>query len=93
MPARAAAPILDAFRDYNGRFSDITRRAKRHFERRDWNQAQRDSALRIDLCGACSSETLGRLELQLDDRVRWRPVWALMRIEYVALLEPRWTTS
>ncbi len=40
-----------AFLDYNGRFADVTRRAQRHFERRDWRQAQRDSALRIDLYG------------------------------------------
>ncbi|MEO5561378.1 MAG: isocitrate dehydrogenase kinase/phosphatase AceK regulatory subunit, partial [Dokdonella sp.] len=37
--ARAAALILDAFLDYNERFADITRRAKRHFERRDWRAA------------------------------------------------------
>ncbi len=88
MPARAAALILDAFLDYNGRFADITRRAQRHFERRDWRQAQRDAALRIDLYDVCVNETLGRLELLLDDRVRSRPLWASMRDDYAALIEP-----
>lgn len=86
--ARAAALILDAFLDYNGRFADVTRRAQRHFERRNWRHAQRDSALRIDLYDVCVSETLGRLELLLDDRVRSRPLWASMRGEYAALVEP-----
>lgn len=88
MQTRAAALILDAFLDYNGRFADVTRRAQRHFERRDWRQAERDSVLRIDLYDVCVSETLGRLELLLDDRVRSRPLWALMRGDYAALVEP-----
>ncbi|WP_417323582.1 bifunctional isocitrate dehydrogenase kinase/phosphatase [Dokdonella soli] len=88
MHARAAALILDAFLDYNGRFADITRRAKRHFERRDWRQAQLDAVARIDLYDVCIRETLARLELLLDDRVRSRPLWAAMRHEYAALIEP-----
>ena len=61
MPARAAALILDAFLDYNARFSDITRRAQRWFERRNWNQAQIDVVWRLDLYDECLIETLGRL--------------------------------
>jgi isocitrate dehydrogenase kinase/phosphatase len=88
MPARAAALILDAFLDYNGRFADITRRAKRHFERRDWSQAQRDAGARIDLYNVCIAETLARLEMLLDDRVRSRSLWASMRAEYAILVQP-----
>ena len=53
MPARAAALILDAFLDYNERFSDITRRAQRWFERRNWKQAQIDLVWRMDLYDEC----------------------------------------
>lgn len=88
MPARAAALILDAFLDYNGRFADITRRAQRHFERRDWRQAQVDTALRIDLYDVCIRETLDRLERLLDDRVRSRSLWASIRREYEPLIDP-----
>lgn len=88
MPARAAALILDAFLDYNERFADITRRARRHFERRDWRQAQVDAVARIDLYDVCVAEALARLELLLDDRVRSRPLWAAMRRDYAALIEP-----
>lgn len=87
IPARAAALILDAFLDYNGRFSDVTRRARRHFERRDWRRAQADAVARIDLYDDCIAETLARLELLLDDRVRSRTLWAAMRDGYAGLVE------
>jgi isocitrate dehydrogenase kinase/phosphatase len=88
MSARAAALILDAFLDYNERFSDITRRAQRWFERRNWKQAQIDLVWRMDLYDECLIETLGRLELLLDDRIRSRPLWAAMRTEFDALVAP-----
>ena len=74
--SRAAALILDAFLDYNARFSDITRRAKRRFERRDWKYVRVDAHARIDLYDVCLRETLGRLELLLEERVRSRQIWA-----------------
>ena len=86
--SRAAALILDAFLDYNARFSDITRRAKRRFERRDWKYVRVDAAARIDLYEVCVRETLGRLELLLEERVRSRSVWALIRNELEALVAP-----
>lgn len=86
--ARAAALILDAFLDYNARFSDITRRAKRRFERRDWKYVRVDAAARIDLYDVCVRETLGRLELLLEERVRSRSVWAQIRNELGNLVAP-----
>ena len=79
---RAAAIVHDAFDDYNARFADITRRARRCFERRDWRLAQRDANARIDLYEDCLRETLGRLEALLDDRVRSRPLWIATRAAY-----------
>jgi isocitrate dehydrogenase kinase/phosphatase len=86
--ARAAALIRDAFLDYNERFSDITRRARRWFERRNWRQAQIDLVWRMDLYDECLLDTLARLELLLDDRIRARSLWAAMRSEYETLVEP-----
>jgi isocitrate dehydrogenase kinase/phosphatase len=88
MPARAAALIVDAFLDYNERFSDITRRAQRWFEHRNWKQAQIDRVWRMDLYEECMAETLARLEILLDDRIRARALWSAMRIEYEALVDP-----
>ena len=79
---RAAALIHDAFDDYNARFADITRRARRCFERRDWRLAQRDANARIDLYEDCLRETLARLEALLDDRVRSRSLWIATRAAY-----------
>ncbi len=86
--SRAAALVLDAFLDYNARFSDITRRAKRRFERRDWKYVRVDAAARIDLYDVCVRETLGRLELLLEERVRSRSIWAQIRNELQILVEP-----
>jgi isocitrate dehydrogenase kinase/phosphatase len=76
---RAATLIARAFDDYNARFSDITRRARRRFERRDWKLAPQDAAARIDLYEICVHETLARLETLLEDRVRSRPLWRAIR--------------
>jgi isocitrate dehydrogenase kinase/phosphatase len=75
----AAALLVDAFADYNARFADITRRARRRFERRDWQGSTLDARQRIDLYDICIRETQGRLDGLLDDRVRSRPLWASMR--------------
>ncbi len=85
--ARAgAALILDGFADYNARFSDITRRARRRFERCEWKQVRRDADARIDLYDGCIRETLARLDVLLDDRIRSRSLWASMRQHYEILL-------
>jgi len=86
---RAAALIHDAFDDYTARFSDITRRARRRFERRDWRLAQTDAVARIDLPEVCIHDTLGRLELLLEERVRSRPMWMAIRREYAARIAGR----
>lgn len=81
---RAAALIQDAFEDYNARFSDITRRARRCFERRDWRRSQADAVARIDLFDGYLPEALGRLEALLDERLRSRAVWRATREAYAA---------
>lgn len=85
---RAAALILDGFLDYDGRFADVTRRARRHFEACRWRQAQLDVGARIDLYGDCIHETLARLEVLLEERVRSRPLWAEMRRSYAERVAP-----
>ena len=82
----AAALLVDAFADYNARFADITRRARRRFERRDWRSAGVDARARIDLYDICIRETQGRLDLLLDDRLRSRPLWIAMRHDYEQLV-------
>lgn len=78
----AAALLVDAFADYNARFADISRRARRRFERRDWRGAGVDARARIDLYDICIHETQGRLDVLLDDRLRSRALWTEMRRAY-----------
>lgn len=88
-PARQAAELLvDAFADYNARFADITRRSKRHFERRDWAAARRDAVARIGLYDECVSETFGRLERRLGERIFSHALWTAIAREYAALIAP-----
>lgn len=82
--ADAAARIADGFDDYNARFSDITRRARRRFERREWHLSLADANARIDLYDLCVRETLARLESLLEERVRARPLWRRIRDAYAA---------
>lgn len=86
---RGAALVIDAFDDYNARFSDITRRARRRFERGDWFQAQTDAVARIELSDGCLKETLDRLELALDERLRSRTLWAAIRNVYAQQIAAR----
>lgn len=83
----AAALILDAFADYNERFGDITRRAKRRFEHRDWAGARQDAVERIQLYERAIDETIQRLEQRFGDRVRGRGLWAGARAHYHDLIE------
>jgi len=86
---RAAQAIARGFDDYNARFSDITRRARRRFERRDWKPATQDALARIDLYEQCVAETLARLETLLEERVRSRPLWRTILPAYAETIATR----
>lgn len=82
--ARAAALILDSFLDYHERFADITRRARRRFERRDWRLSPLDATARIDLSRICLDEGLARLDRLVDERIRAGGFWAQMKAAFAA---------
>lgn len=86
---RVGALLVDAFDDYNARFSDITRRARRNFLRRDWARQRRDSRARIVLYDECIAETIGRLEHALSERLLSRPLWIDVRADYAGRIEGR----
>ena len=80
--ARAAALILDSFLDYHERYADITRRARRRFEQRDWKPSPQDAASRIDLSRICLDEGLARLDRLADERIRALGFWAQMKTSF-----------
>lgn len=86
---RAAALVLDAFEDYDARFGDLTRRARRRFVRRDWRGAQADAIARIDLQDGFLAEALGRFEALVGERMRSRAFWAAVREAFGALTAGR----
>jgi len=86
---RAAGLVLDAYEDYEARFGDLTRRARRRFVQRDWRGAQRDAVARIDLQDAFLGEALGRFEALVGERMRSRPFWAAVRAHYATLTKGR----
>ncbi|MGY1457981.1 MULTISPECIES: bifunctional isocitrate dehydrogenase kinase/phosphatase [unclassified Luteimonas] len=86
---RAAALVLDAFEDYDARFGDLTRRARRRFVRRDWRGAQADAVARIDLQDGFLGEALGRFEALVGERMRSRAFWAAVRERYEELTDGR----
>lgn len=72
---QAARLLVDAFADYNARFADITRRAQRHFEKRDWPAARRDAVARIELYDQIVAETFTRLEQRMGERIFAHALW------------------
>jgi len=82
----AAELIVDAFADYDARFADVTRRARRRFERRDWAAARRDAVTRIELYDRCVTETFERLEHRLGGRLFSHALWVRIRTEYARLI-------
>ncbi len=84
---RAARRIFEAFREYNRRFREITRRAARHFERRDWASARRDAVRRIDLYNQSVIATRHDLTAVLGDAYDSRDCWQRIKGHYAVMIE------
>jgi len=82
----AAATIFRSFEDYNAKFGEITRRARRHFAEREWKLAQREAVERIELydqrVASCIAGLVGPMGATVADQATWR----LVRIEYSKLI-------
>jgi len=77
-----AAIFHDVFRSYRERFREITSRARRNFEQRDWHAGQRDSVRRLDLYGEAAGEALQRLAPLLGEQMHRRAAWPRLRVAY-----------
>jgi len=87
--APAAAVIVESFDDYLNRLSDAVRRARRHFERGDWQAMQHDSAARLDLYNERVSDGLDRLHGLLGPRIADRDTWGQIRDEFARVMHGR----
>lgn len=83
-----ALAIRDAFADYHRRFAEITRRARGHFERRDWSGGRADAVARIELYDRCVLEITRALATHLGEHAGDRALWTRVRDRYAALIAP-----
>ncbi len=83
---RAAEILVAAFDDYNASFADITRRAKRRFERGERTGMRRDSVARLKLYDRSVNETISKLEQHLDERLFSRTLWVDIRARFESLI-------
>ncbi len=60
-------------------FNDVTLRAKRHFEKRDWQGTESDSLERLNLYSSAVTRTIAELRKVLDGEFRDPRVWARIK--------------
>jgi isocitrate dehydrogenase kinase/phosphatase len=75
----AARLIVEAYEAYLARLGEVIRRARTHFEERNWQGVQRDSAHRLDLYNTAVPEGLQRLRERLGPALSERSTWAALR--------------
>jgi isocitrate dehydrogenase kinase/phosphatase len=80
--ADAVASIHAAYQEYERGFEEITARARRRFERRDWSGAQADATERLELYKAHVDAAVSDVHDILEDAVMERTVWAAMKSDH-----------
>ena len=85
----SARVILDGFISYQGRFREITRRAKQRFEKRDWSGLQTDASERLDLYKNVVDQVVANLHGGLESAVEDKAIWAIMKAHYSELIADR----
>ena len=85
-PERAAALVYEGFERYQREFLEVTRRAKRRFERRDWQGGQADTRERLDLYEVVIRDVVAAVAQLLGPSNREMALWAAMRASHSALI-------
>ncbi len=74
--------IRGGFSDYNADFRDITRRARRVFEERDWQAGRSDAVERIDLYDKHVRAMIETLRGVLGERIADHELWRAIKAEF-----------
>lgn len=82
----AALRLFDAFRNYNRRFRENTRRAARHFASRDWSTSRRDAVERIELYNKSVAAIMQEVAVLLESEYASRQTWSRVKEHYAALI-------
>jgi len=83
-PLDLASGLRQRFEDYNAEFTDITRRAPKHFTARDWQSARMDSVRRIELYEKHVSAAIDALRVELGDDIHDRERWVEIKRHFNA---------
>lgn len=84
-----AQAICQAFDQSQLRFREITRRAAKRFDQRDWHAMHSDSAARLDVYEMAVDRIVARVRELLDDRLRSRLAWVSIKAVYSGLIHDR----
>jgi isocitrate dehydrogenase kinase/phosphatase len=82
LAARAAELARHGFERYYREFLQVTGRAKRRFEQRDWSGAQADARERLELYGRVIDELVAELRGLLGAREHDAALWTAIRAEH-----------
>lgn len=84
-----ARAIYGAFDEYHAQFKAITRRARTHFELRDWHRIREDAAARLDLYSEVVARTVTQIRELLGARSHDKLIWASIKAVYSGMIAPR----
>lgn len=82
-----AETIVAGFVRYNDDFREITRRAQRRFEQRDWAGNRRDAVERIELYERSVMRSVGEVCELLGEREHDRDLWEAIKTHYAERIE------
>jgi isocitrate dehydrogenase kinase/phosphatase len=92
-PSRLADPvareIAAAFAEYREAFLAVTRRARAHFEGRDWRSMRADASLRLSLYRTAVDRAEATTRELLGERCRDRLVWVSAKAVYSSVIAQR----
>jgi isocitrate dehydrogenase kinase/phosphatase len=86
LAALCAEEARNAFRDYEARFDEITRRARDRFLARDWRGSHDDAVQRLHLYSQVLADLTSRVESLMGARLPERSVWQATKAVYSSLI-------
>jgi isocitrate dehydrogenase kinase/phosphatase len=82
----ASTTILDAFDHYVSAFNSVSRRARTHFEQREWDRWQADAVARLALREQVISDVVAGLHAMLGDQVHSTSLWIAIKHSFASLI-------
>src|ERR1043166_3888093 len=95
LSALCAGEIWQTFRKYEGRFDEITSRARTRFLARDWRGSFDDAKERLLVYSQAPNELVPRITTLLAERLHNHLVWSATKAVYSSLIarSPRWEVA